>query len=349
MTIRFRVPSTEQVIRCTWNVTRTKQRRFTLANIVLLTFRFEIAHQVSAYSENLQLFKLIIFRYCLENDIQDNRCFICTRTIAILGLGYQESYWRRTLLFNTKNGLIVKVWNQRDRHQMKTMKFEEDYQVIFSLLNGNPSDTLVTWDIDGAVHSRSMYIKSLRGKTHQWVSAYLDPFVQSVSSINKLSISSQVAFVLLRAKTDHSTVTKQIQNYAELPIKEQTMLLNDEPIQVIKQESLPLFVNSAEWNLAPAVSVSPPINLVLYVPAKKSRPLHLLKHNGALSGTNSFLIHRWGGISVQNLPLGYDGLSYHFGTQEMKPVMELFVSQLRGLMGIRETTIYNSAELFVSF
>jgi phosphatidylinositol glycan class S len=126
------------------------------------------------------------------------------------------------------------------------------------------------------------------------------------------------------------------------------MLLNDQPIHVLKQESLPLFVNSAEWNLAPAVSVSPPINLVMYIPAKKSRPLYLLKHNGALSGTDSFLIHRWGGISVQNLPTGYDDLAYHFDTHTMKPVMEIFVAQLRELLGIRETTIYNAAELFVS-
>ena len=65
------------------------------------------------------------------------------------------------------------------------------------------------------------------------------------------------------------------------------MLLGDSLIYILKQESLPHFINAAEWNLAPAVSVSPPINFVMYVPAKKMRPLYLLQSDGMVSITNT--------------------------------------------------------------
>ncbi len=50
------------------------------------------------------------------------------------------------------------------------------------------------------------------------------------------------------------------------------------------------------------------------------------------------MIPRWGGISVRNLPPG-DLEFYHFDLDHLKETIEIFVSQLRTLLGIRPTTL----------
>jgi hypothetical protein len=70
-----------------------------------------------------------------------------------------------------------------------------------------------------------------------------------------------------------------------------------------------------------------------------------------LTETNAFLIPRFGGVAVQNLPRSSDGAAhenYELDAIKMKPLMEVYLSQLRSLLGVRESQIPHSSILFVS-
>lgn len=50
---------------------------------------------------------------------------------------------------------------------------------------------------------------------------------------------------------------------------------------------------------------------------------------------NAFLIPRWGGVLIKNLPKAPDG-HYILDKQKLHSTMRIFVSQLRSLIGIHE-------------
>ncbi|CAG8568864.1 541_t:CDS:10 [Ambispora gerdemannii] len=195
-----------------------------------------------------------------------------------------------------------------DPSSMRTLKYSPLYQITFSLMNGDPSDSLVDWEIEEAV------------------STYLKPFLDETSVVSNFTIDSQ------------------IQHYAALTFEPEHKTFNDENIDdaanfarsyyFLTPESLPHFINSAEWNLASAVSSYPTMNFILYVPSKKQSPLYIHDSKGVFTENNAFLIPRWGGIVISN-PDTSNG-TYKFTIEELKPVMEIFVSQLRGLLGVQE-------------
>jgi len=125
---------------------------------------------------------------------------------------------------------------------MRTMKYSPQYQVTFSLMNGDPSNLLVNWDIEDAVNK------------------YLQPFVDKVSVISNLTVDSQ------------------IQHYARLTFEPRHNV--DKNYFILTPELLPHFINAAEWNLASAVSSYPTLNFILYVPSKEQSPLHIQDSKG---------------------------------------------------------------------
>ncbi|RUO97096.1 hypothetical protein BC936DRAFT_140992 [Jimgerdemannia flammicorona] len=53
--------------------------------------------------------------------------------------------------------------------------------------------------------------------------------------------------------------------------------------------------------------------------------------------SNAFLIPRWGGIVIHNPNAASIAAHYHhFTRKDLKPVMEIFASQLRGLLGVHD-------------
>lgn len=50
---------------------------------------------------------------------------------------------------------------------------------------------------------------------------------------------------------------------------------------------------------------------------------------------NAFLIPRWGGVLIKNLPKAEDG-HYRLDKKKLHSTMRIFVSQLRNLIGIHE-------------
>ncbi|GBC08692.1 hypothetical protein RclHR1_08300008 [Rhizophagus clarus] len=179
---------------------------------------------------------------------------------------------------------------------MRTMKYSPQYQVTFSLMNGDPSDLLVNWDIEEAVDK------------------YLQFFVNKISMISNLTVDSQ------------------IQHYARLTFEPYHKA--DENYFFLTPELLPHFINAAEWNLASAVSSYPTLNFILYVPSKEQSPLYIQDSKGNIAESNAFLIPRWGGVIIKN-PERSTGI-HNFSLEELKSIMSIFITQLRGLLGVHD-------------
>jgi phosphatidylinositol glycan class S len=88
-------------------------------------------------------------------------------------------------------------------------------------------------------------------------------------------------------------------------------------------------------NQASAVSNDPSLNFILYVAAASQRPLKIHDAKGKPTANNAFLLPRWGGVVISN-PNTDGGNQFGYALEDLKPVMEIFVAQLRALLGIRE-------------
>lgn len=67
----------------------------------------------------------------------------------------------------------------------------------------------------------------------------------------------------------------------------------------------------------------------------------VFKENHALGQpllTNSFLIPRWGGIVIKNPPRSAVD-SYKLTRTDLQPIMKTFLSQLRGLIGVKDLDV----------
>ncbi|KAI8909394.1 phosphatidylinositol-glycan biosynthesis class S protein-domain-containing protein [Powellomyces hirtus] len=200
----------------------------------------------------------------------------------------------------------IRAWTkpQTDWDNMRTMKYARKYQLTLSLLVANPSDMIVGWDIKDAID------------------AYIHPFLDALDDISTFSVHSQV------------------QNYATLPITPEAINKDGSDIHIIQPHVLPQFINSAQWNLASVVTMAPPINFILYIPSQSQKPLHLVKANGDILSTNAFLMPRWGGIVIANPEA--NSSTYHYDVQELLPFMEIYIYQLRDLLGVKTIRIPNA-------
>jgi phosphatidylinositol glycan class S len=127
-------------------------------------------------------------------------------------------------------------------------------------------------------------------------------------------------------------VTSQIQQYASLTVDPQPS--EDGKRFELASTLLPHFINSAEWNLA-STSKHHELNFLLYVPHTTMRPLKVLTPSSSESLTNGFLVPQWGGVVVYNPPVRNDtNGKVLLRKEELRPVMETFLEQMRGLVGI---------------
>lgn len=138
------------------------------------------------------------------------------------------------------------------------------------------------------------------------------------------------------------TVDSQIQHYATLSMKPKYRPREGTAgYHYFDPEQLPHFVNSADWNLASTISPYPTLNFLLYIPPSKER-LWIHDSNGQRLRRNAFLIPRWGGVVIRNIPgtrQQQQQQVVHLDKQALKPVMATFVSQLRTLMGVQDADI----------
>ncbi|RUS21025.1 hypothetical protein BC937DRAFT_93809 [Endogone sp. FLAS-F59071] len=244
------------------------------------------------------------------------------RSVAVLMRNWKQEEIIRTIsllipsLFAKEQETIKRLVCEQTNDEkanldsMRTMKYSSRYQMTFSLMNGDPSYLNIDWDIRGAIQTE-------------------------MSVVSNFTIDSQV-----RPNTFLPILLPVvlIQHYASLAVKPYYKHRERQPsYYYLDPESLPHFINSAEWNLASAVSSYPTINFILYIPSASETPLRIHNSKGNPISSNAFLIPRWGGIVIRNPPAASIAVHYHrFTRKDLKPIMEIFVSQLRGLLGVHD-------------
>lgn len=99
--------------------------------------------------------------------------------------------------------------------------------------------------------------------------------------------------------------------------------------------------NNSNFLVASTITSYPSINFILYVPSQEESPLRIHDSKDQPLLTSAFLIPRWGGIAIKNPPKTSEQ-EYRFTKKDLQPIMKIFISQLRSLIGIHdlETNIY---------
>ena len=101
----------------------------------------------------------------------------------------------------------------------------------------------------------------------------------------------------------------------------------------LSPDQLGLAVNTVESVLASQSSTHPALNMILYIPPIESSPMTISK-----SATNSFLIPRWGGVTVYNYVSGEEqNVKFPLKLDvDMKEVFGVWLGQLRSLLGVED-------------
>ncbi|KAG0015354.1 hypothetical protein BGZ80_009902 [Entomortierella chlamydospora] len=209
-------------------------------------------------------------------------------------------------IFGTEQRVIQQLVHAADtrgaekvKDQLKAVKYAPGYQLTFSLFSGDASNGVREWKIQEAIN------------------AYLTPVLKSMSVVSTFTVESQV------------------QHYASLTFTPQ--LDTDQKEYYLTPNSLPNFINAAEWSLASTVTSLPSLNFLTYVPKPSESPLVIKSGPSSLrSKTNSFLIPRWGGITILNRDNDTIASPQVITEKELKPLMKVFLTQLRDLMGLTD-------------
>ncbi|KAG0043856.1 GPI transamidase component [Gryganskiella cystojenkinii] len=223
-------------------------------------------------------------------------------------------------MFGSERQKIQKLINRQETDNVKekvktAVKYASGYQLTFSLFSGDASNGVREWKMQEAIN------------------AYLAPFLRTMSVVSKITVESQV------------------QHYASLTMQPDLDQTSKE--YYLTPDKLPNFINAAEWSLASTVSSLPSLNFLIYVPEADQSPLVIKSGPGAQkSKTNSFLIPRWGGITILNRPLPSASNGNYAADQsvitvpELEPVMKIFLSQLRDLLGLSDLSTTTTSGSF---
>lgn len=146
---------------------------------------------------------------------------------------------------------------------LRVVKYNPAYDLVFSLLNGGGNRAINAWPIKTSLEK------------------VVAPVLRDIGSLANFSMESQ------------------IQHYAELTFD--PMFDERSGNHILQKSDLKSFINSAEWNLATAQSENKPLNFIIYVPKPEHRPL-VIVDGDQLVETNSFLLPQFGAIAIYNPP-----------------------------------------------
>ncbi|KAJ3031143.1 UNVERIFIED_CONTAM: hypothetical protein HDU68_006274 [Siphonaria sp. JEL0065] len=207
-----------------------------------------------------------------------------------------------------------------DPASMRKIKFANEYQLMFNLLNADPQSLLTDWDIESAIKG--------------------------------------MLFVNIMQKLYDIKITSQIQYFTTLAIQPDSVGNSN----ILYPNHLPHFINSAEWGFdGSSVSTSPPINFVIYVPTQTQTPLYIAslnEKNSPLVETNAFSIPQWGGIAIVNPDYTSNKIEtssqtlvkvYKLDAQELEGPMNVFLEQMRGLLGVKTVELGSAERLLPGF
>jgi phosphatidylinositol glycan class S len=176
-----------------------------------------------------------------------------------------------------------------DRRTTRAFKYAPNYHVTFSLFT--PTASPSAWQIEEALQE------------------YITPLLHAVSSINKVTIDTQVQLYASFSPSIAGPIFDEAKQHWTL-----------------KYGDLTGFVNAAEWPLNPSIGSGPTINFVLYVPSPDQSPLLINENQGT-----SWIIPQWGGVQIHNpTSKQVDRLT----VEDLRPNMAVFADQLAALLSI---------------
>ncbi|XP_053562175.1 GPI transamidase component PIG-S [Bombina bombina] len=192
----------------------------------------------------------------------------------------------------------------------RAFKSSPGYDITFSLLNPDPKSHDLNWDI------------------HFSADHYIQPFLNKLSPLANFSVDSQMLYYAVLGVTPR--FEKATSSY------------------ILNAHNLPHVINPVEARLgSSAASLYPVLNFLLYVPEYSHSPLYIHDKDGSRVPSNAFHSPRWGGIMVYNVdyenqreiefPLRID--------IDMVRVMEVFLTQLRLLLGITDVSVPGNYKL----
>ncbi|XP_063306031.1 GPI transamidase component PIG-S [Pelobates fuscus] len=185
----------------------------------------------------------------------------------------------------------------------RAFKSSPGYDITFSLLNPDPKSLDVNWNISSASDQ------------------YIQPFLDKLQPVANFSVDSQILYYAVLGVTPR--FEKSSSSY------------------ILNANNLPHVINPVEARLgSSAASLYPVLNFLLYVPEYFHSPLYIQDKDGNRVPTNAFHSPRWGGIMVYNVDYKSQGEQEPpiYVDIDMVQVMEIFLTQLRLLLGI--TKVY---------
>eukprot|EP00118_Oscarella_pearsei_P000481 m.5049 g.5049 ORF g.5049 m.5049 type:complete len:538 (+) comp11991_c0_seq1:278-1891(+) len=196
---------------------------------------------------------------------------------------------------------LKKLLNQQkniEKPKVKSMtavQSKPGYQLSFSLLNPDPGDFLVSWNIKATVKSS------------------LFPFLQRLSIISDFSVDSQIL------------------RYADLGVTPKHH--SENKTYYLSFKDLPHSINVVESRLGTYVSSNPTLEFLIYVPRTSHSPLFIQDKTGQTVPNNAFLSPRWGGIVIHNGEPEKANRG-RVVSVPMAAIMPIFISQLKLLLGL---------------
>ncbi|XP_064613350.1 GPI transamidase component PIG-S-like [Liolophura sinensis] len=188
-----------------------------------------------------------------------------------------------------------------DKESMRVAKSNPAYDVTFTLVNPQPDLLDIRWDIVFGIE------------------AYLKPFIQELEKYARLHINSQVLYYTGLVRQPRRDKGNNCYYYTAA--------------------DLPHIINPLETKLGSHVSTNPSLEFIVYIPYRDQSPLYIYKEKGGRSESNSFLSPQWGGIHIYNVPSPAPGTNLPAPVDiNIKRVMEVFLSQLRLLLGVQSQT-----------
>ncbi|KAM4700716.1 GPI transamidase component PIG-S [Discoglossus pictus] len=186
----------------------------------------------------------------------------------------------------------------------RAFKSSPGYDITFSLLNPDPRSHDLNWNISSAA------------------SHYIQPFLDKLQPVANFSVDSQILYYAVLGVTPR--FEKATSSYT------------------LNAHNLPHVINPVEARLgSSAASLHPVLNFLLYVPEYSHSPLYIQDKDGSRVSSNAFHSPRWGGIMVYNVD--YESLGeFDFPVRvdiDMVKVMEVFLTQLRLLLGITKVSV----------
>ena len=110
----------------------------------------------------------------------------------------------------------------------------------------------------------------------------------------------------------------------------------------LSPEQLGLSVNTVESLLASQSSSAPGLHMLVYIPPIENSPMSVKG-----SGSDSFLIPRWGGVKVYNYVSSEEqNISFPLNIDvDMRTVMGVWIGQIRSLLGVETVKEYETLPL----